>query len=93
VSGVEIGRLAFRALLRNKLRSFLTALGVIIGVGAVVVMTSIGAGARARVEKALEQMGSNMLIIRSGSSQTGGVRGGMGTQPSLTWGDLDAISR
>jgi putative ABC transport system permease protein len=93
VSPLEIGRLALRALLRNKLRSFLTALGVIIGVAAVVAMTSIGAGARARVQATLEQMGANLLVVRSGSSQTGGVRWGAGTEPSLTWGDLDAIAQ
>jgi len=83
---------AVRALFRNKLRSFLTTLGVIIGVGAVLAMTSIGAGARARVEQTFEGMGSNMLVVRSGSSQTGGARGGAGTQPSLTWDDLAAIA-
>jgi len=83
---------AVRALFRNKLRSFLTTLGVIIGVGAVLAMTSIGAGAKARVEQTFEAMGSNMLVVRSGSSQTGGARGGAGTQPTLTWDDLAAIS-
>jgi putative ABC transport system permease protein len=91
VSPFQIVLVAVRALLRNKLRSFLTILGVIIGVGAVIAMTSIGAGAKARVDKTFEQMGSNMLVVRSGSSRTGGVRGGAGTQPTLTWDDLDAI--
>ncbi len=83
---------AFRALLRNKLRSFLTALGVIIGVGAVVAMTSIGAGARARVEETFASMGSRMLVVRSGSSLLGGARGGAATQPTLTWDDMHAIA-
>jgi putative ABC transport system permease protein len=82
---------ALRALLRNKLRSFLTALGVIIGVGAVIAMTAIGAGAKARVEQTFASMGSNMLVVRSGSHKGGGVHGGAGTQPSLTWDDLQAI--
>jgi len=82
---------AVRALLRNKTRSLLTTLGVIIGVGAVIAMTAIGAGARDRVEKTFESMGSNMLVIRSGSSRGGGVRGGGGSQPSLTWDDMRAI--
>jgi len=60
---------ALRALRRNPMRSFLTALGVIIGVGCVIAMTSIGAGARARVEETFASMGSNMLIVRSGSAQ------------------------
>jgi putative ABC transport system permease protein len=82
---------AVRAILRHKLRSFLTALGMIIGVGAVIAMTSIGAGARERVERTFERMGSHMLVIRSGSARTGGARGGAGTQPTLTWDDLRAI--
>jgi putative ABC transport system permease protein len=83
--------IAVRALLRNKMRSFLTMLGVIIGVGAVVSITAIAAGARARVNETFESMGSNMLVIRSGSSRWGGVRGGAGTQPTLTWDDLDKM--
>jgi putative ABC transport system permease protein len=82
---------AVRALLRNKTRSLLTTLGVIIGVGAVIAMTAIGAGAKDRVAKTFEAMGSNMLVVRSGSSRGGGVRGGGGSQPSLTWDDMAAI--
>jgi putative ABC transport system permease protein len=82
---------AMRALLRNKLRSFLTTLGVIIGVGAVVAMTTIGAGAKQRIEQTFEAMGSNMIIVRPGSDRTGGVRGGAGTGQSLTWDDLEAL--
>jgi len=91
VSPLRIAAIAARALMRNKLRSFLTMLGVIIGVGAVIAMTAIGAGASARVQATFEGMGSNMLVIMSGSSQQGGARGGAGTQPTLTWTDLDAI--
>ena len=82
---------AIRALLRNKMRSFLTILGVIIGVGAVIAMVAIGEGAKARVQQAFEQMGTNMLVVRSGSSDRGGVRGGGGSQPTITWDDLRAI--
>ena len=91
MSPLQILSVAARALLRNKLRSFLTALGVIIGVGAVIAMTSIGAGARARVEETFAAMGTRMLVVRSGSSQLGGARGGAGTQPTLTWDDMRAI--
>jgi putative ABC transport system permease protein len=87
----QICSVAARALLRNKMRSFLTTLGVIIGVGAVIAMTAIGAGAKARVEKAFESMGSRMLVVRSGSSRAGGVRGGAGSQPTITWDDMAAI--
>jgi len=84
-------RVALRALLRNKMRSFLTVLGVIIGVGAVIAMVAIGEGAKAEVQAAFEKMGTNMLVVRSGSTQTGGVRGGGGSQPTLTYADLEAI--
>jgi putative ABC transport system permease protein len=92
VNPLQIGGIATRALLRNKLRSFLTALGIIIGVGAVIAMTAIGAGAKARVEKTFESMGSRMLVVRSGSSRSGGARGGAGSQPTVTWDDMQAMS-
>jgi putative ABC transport system permease protein len=84
-------RVALRALGRNKLRSFLTGLGVVIGVAAVIAMVAIGDGAKARVEQTFASIGSNMLIILNGSSQGGGAMGGAGSLPSLTWDDLKAI--
>jgi putative ABC transport system permease protein len=84
-------RVALRALARNKLRSFLTGLGVVIGVAAVIAMVAIGDGAKARVEQTFAAIGSNMLIILNGSSQGGGAMGGAGSLPSLTWDDLKAI--
>jgi len=84
-------RVALRALVRNKARSLLTALGVIIGVGAVIAMMGIGEGAKARVAEAFAAMGTDLLIVMSGSSQAGGVRGGFGSQPTLTWDDLASI--
>jgi putative ABC transport system permease protein len=84
-------RVALRALARNKMRSFLTGLGVVIGVAAVIAMVAIGDGAKARVEATFASMGSNMLIVMSGSSSGGGAMGGAGTMPSLTWDDLKAI--
>ncbi|HTQ05567.1 MAG TPA: ABC transporter permease [Polyangiaceae bacterium] len=86
-------RIALRALSRNRLRSFLTTLGVIIGVAAVITMTAIGEGAKARIQAAFASMGTNMLVISPGSTSLGGVRGGLGTMPSLTWDDLKAIQR
>jgi putative ABC transport system permease protein len=84
-------RLAGRALARNKMRSVLTALGVVIGVGAVIAMTAIGEGAKLRVQEAFERMGTNMLVVLPGSSATGGLQGGFGSQPTLTWEDLRSI--
>ncbi|WP_375767872.1 ABC transporter permease [Archangium gephyra] len=88
---LETMSLAVRSLLRSKMRSFLTALGIIIGVGAVIAMVAIGDGARASVQKVFDAMGTNMLIVTSGSSNAGGARGGFGSQPTLTWDDLEAI--
>jgi len=82
---------AIRALLRNKLRSLLTTLGIIVGVGAVIAMVALGEGAKARMEETFNQMGTNLLVVVPGSSQSGGVRGGFGSQPTITWDDLDAI--
>ncbi len=88
---LPIARLAGRALLRNKTRSFLTALGIVIGVSAVIAMVAIGEGAKARVEATFEAMGTNLLIVLSGSTTAGGMRGGSGSMPTLTWDDLAAI--
>ena len=83
--------LALRALLRNKTRSLLTTLGVVIGVASVISMVAVGEGAKARVEGVFAAMGTNMLIVLSGSTSSGGVMGGFGSMPTLTWEDLKAI--
>jgi putative ABC transport system permease protein len=84
-------RVATRALLRNKMRSFLTTLGIIIGVAAVIAMVAIGEGAKAMVEQAFAAMGSNLLIVLPGTTTAGGQHGGFGSMPTLTWDDLKAI--
>jgi putative ABC transport system permease protein len=83
---------ALRALARTKTRSFLTVLGVIIGVGAVIAMVSIGEGAKARVAEAFESMGRNTLVLRSGSVSSSGARGGAGSRLSVTWDDVSALA-
>lgn len=83
--------IALRALLRNKMRSFLTTLGVVIGVGAVIAMVAIGEGAKKSVADQFAAMGTDLLIVTSGSSSSGGARGGSGSAPTLTWEDLKAI--
>jgi putative ABC transport system permease protein len=93
---VNIGhtlQIALQALFRNKLRSFLTMLGVIIGVFAVIAMVAVGDGATSRVQDLFASIGTNMLIVLPGASQQGGAFGGFGTQPTLTWDDLRAIHR
>jgi len=87
----DVVSVALRALLRNKLRSLLTALGIIIGVAAVIAMVAIGEGARARVEQAFSAMGTNVLIVSSGAKTSSGAKAGAGSLPTLTWDDLRAI--
>ena len=82
--------IALTALMRNKTRSFLTTLGVIIGVASVISMVAVGEGAKARVSGVFAAMGTNMLIVLSGTTTTGGVAGGFGSMPTLTWEDLRA---
>jgi putative ABC transport system permease protein len=86
-------RIAFRALRVNKMRSALTMLGIIIGVGAVIAMIAVGSGASARIAEQISSIGSNLLIILPGTTTAGGVRMGMGTQPTLSMGDAEAILR
>jgi len=85
-------RIALKAIGRNKLRSSLTMLGIIIGVGAVITMVAIGSGAKARIQEQIASMGSNLLIVMSGSTTSGGVRRGMGSAPTLTVEDAKAIA-
>ena len=84
---------AFRALQRNKMRSFLTMLGIIIGVAAVIAMLAIGQGAQYSVEQQISSLGTNVLIVFPGSQNTGGIRGGAGTNTTLTEDDCIAIQR
>ncbi|MFY9572431.1 MAG: ABC transporter permease [Blastocatellia bacterium] len=84
-------RIAIRALGRNKLRSGLTMLGIIIGVGAVIAMVGIGQGASASIQSQIANLGNNMLFVMSGSMNTGGMRGGAGSSNNLIPEDAAAI--
>jgi putative ABC transport system permease protein len=84
-------RIAFGALNINRVRSVLTMLGIVIGVSAVIAMIAVGAGAKAQITEHLASMGSNLLMVRSGSSTSGGLRMGAGTVPTLTVDDAEAI--
>jgi len=86
-------KVAFRALSRNKLRSALTMLGIIIGVGAVIAMVSIGQGAQATIQNQIESQGTNILYVWPGSRNMMGVRTGAGGSNTLTAEDADAIAR
>lgn len=84
-------RLAFRALRRNKMRSLLTMLGVIIGVGSVIASVSITTGATKQVEDKVASLGQNVVTVFSGNFSSGGMRGGWGSAPTLTVEDSRAI--
>ncbi|MBI5676783.1 MAG: ABC transporter permease [Nitrospirae bacterium] len=86
-------RISFRALRVNKMRSALTMLGIIIGVGAVITMLAVGTGAKQKLGDQLASIGSNLIMIVPGSSAAGGVRMGAGTQSTLSISDADAIQK
>ena len=90
---VALLRIALRALAVNKLRSALTMLGIVIGVGAVIVMIAVGGGAHARVEEQIRALGSNLLLVTPGSTTAGGARMGFGSGSTLTEDDVAAINR
>ncbi len=93
-TSVSVGvllRVAWQALLRNATRSFLTMLGIIIGVGAVITSMAIGSGAQAAVLAQIESLGANLVVVIPGAITSGGVSLGSGTRTSLKLNDVDAI--
>ena len=92
MSWADILRNAWDAIRTHKLRSMLTALGILIGIAAVVLTVGLGQGAQQKVSKQLSALGGNLLIVSPGSSTSGGLRGGFGTASTLTTGDAIALS-
>jgi putative ABC transport system permease protein len=90
---LAIIRIAMRALARNKMRSALTMLGIIIGVGAVIAMVSVGQGAQQQAQEQIAAMGSNILFVGSGTVTRGGMRMGSGATKTLIYEDMLAILR
>src|SRR4030095_10463447 len=84
-------RIALKALNRNKMRTILTMLGMIIGVGAVITMVALGRGAQATIEEQVKSAGTNLINVNAGNFQTGGVRQGQGMATSLTAEDATAL--
>ncbi|OPY09595.1 MAG: Macrolide export ATP-binding/permease protein MacB [Syntrophus sp. PtaB.Bin001] len=84
-------KISFRALRVNKMRSVLTMLGIIIGVGAVIAMLAVGTGASEKISGQISSMGSNLIMVLPGSTTAGGLRLGAGTRATLTMADADAI--
>src|SRR5947208_2566166 len=88
---LESARIAVRALTANKLRAALTMLGIIIGVAAVIALVSIGRGAEKAITGQIESVGTNLLYVRPGSTNSGGVQGGEGSAATLTLEDATAL--
>ncbi len=86
-------RTALTALRANLLRSILTSLGIIIGIGSVIAMVAIGAGAESQIKASIESLGSNIMIVLNGSRLSGGARGGTGSNITLTEEDAQALQR
>ncbi|HEY0194289.1 MAG TPA: ABC transporter permease [Kofleriaceae bacterium] len=84
-------RLAMRALWRNKVRSALTMLGIVFGIGAVIAMVAGGQGAQQSVRDVFQSLGTNVLILTNGSQRSFGAAGGSGSRQSLTWDDMAAL--
>src|SRR5206468_3171852 len=86
-------KLASQSILKNKMRTLLTMLGIVIGVGAVIVMVAIGNGAQARIQEQINSLGTNVIMIMPGSSQQGGASQGAGTFSRLTVDDAEKVKR
>jgi putative ABC transport system permease protein len=93
ISITRLLRASSRSILRNRMRSLLTSLGIIIGVGAVIVMVAIGEGSQAQIEANISSLGTNLLLVIPGSSNAGGVRQGGGSYKQFTFDDIDALKR
>ncbi|MDP1676537.1 MAG: ABC transporter permease [Bacteroidota bacterium] len=88
---LDVFEIAVNSLTRNKIRSFLTMLGIIIGVGAVIAMMAVGTGAQENIKSQIASLGTNVILVFPGSFNQGGVRSGTGTSASLSPEDLVAI--
>jgi len=84
---------AFKSILKNGLRSLLTSLGIIIGVGAVIVMVAIGEGSQAQIENQIASLGTNLIIVFPGASRSGGISRGAGSFNRFTFADVEKLQR
>ena len=85
-------KVAFQSILKNGMRSLLTMLGIVIGVGAVIVMVAVGEGSQAKIEGQISKLGTNLIMVRSGASRAGGVSRGAGSMNSLTLDDVETLA-
>src|SRR3954469_21296425 len=84
-------RMSLKSITRNMMRTMLTMLGIVIGVGAVIVMVAVGNGAQSQIESQISSLGTNLIIVMPGSSQQGGVSQGAGTFNRLTPADAEKL--
>src|ERR1051325_889035 len=93
MKGTRLIGIAWQSILKNTLRTLLTMLGIIIGVGAVIVMVAIGQGAKAQIQQRINNLGTNLIVITPGATATGAVSQGAGTSTRLTLDDAAALKR
>ena len=93
MTGQTVFRMALKSIFKNKMRTALTMLGIVIGVGAVIVMVAIGNGAQAQIKSQISGLGTNLIVITAGSVNTGGASQGAQSFNRLTVDDVDAIKR
>jgi len=93
MTAARLIQIASRSIRKNKMRTLLTMLGIIIGVGAVIVMVAIGQGAKSQIQAQIDNLGTNLIVISPGASRMGGVSQGAGTSNRLTLDDFEAIKR
>jgi putative ABC transport system permease protein len=93
ISIISLSKAAFGSIMKNRMRSLLTSLGIIIGVGAVIVMVAIGEGTTVKIKSSINSLGTNLLMASPGSSSTGGVRLGAGTSSQFTLDDIKLLKR
>ena len=92
MNGTNLIKIALRALANNKLRGFLTMLGIIIGVASVITMLAIGQGSKRSIQAEISEMGSNMIMIQPGADMRGGVRQEASAMETLKLEDLECIT-
>ena len=85
--------LAWQSILKNKMRTLLTMLGIVIGVGAVIIMVAVGQGARSKIQEQINSLGTNLIVLTPGSIDQGGVNQGAGAFNRLTVEDAEQLKR
>src|SRR5512135_1810219 len=85
--------IASASIMKNKMRTLLTMLGIIIGVGAVIVMVAVGQGAKAQIQSQIDNLGTNLIVVTPGASANGGVSQGAGTFVRLTFDDANMLKQ